>query len=757
MRWAKLSNLLFSIQSISLKWKILIPFLLFAFIGTTVLVGLSFYEKRAIIEQREKEQALTLFRIFLSTINETERIAFSLANLIALDKEIGEYIVKHDKESLYELLLPRYQVLRSEHGIYQLHVHSQGAWSFLRVHSPLMPGERISYRTSVMEVQRTGISKSGLEWGLTGLSIRSVVPVWYGEDIIGSLEVGFPLDKRFLLKLKETWGVDFGLYQIKTQNELVFMASTSNKEETSILKHTHDTPEIIISPPELPHSLVLYGGLKDSEGNPIAVVEIIIDRTQIIKEIQRTRNKVIAVAIIGILVSSLLTHLVAIMIVKPIKEVVSEADQIAEGKKESLLKQRPMDEMGVLTNALNRLLSILLLRKNELERYAKLLERKVFDRTEDLIRSEEKYRTLVENLPLIVYRLLKDGTVEFVNSYFSEKLGYSIEEVVKDKQFWWRNICGSDPKEHAEILSCCWENALQMRKERKIRNKKGDELIFMDHIIPIKSNGEVHWIDGFMVDITELKALEAKLLEAEELRTLREISQRFAHEIRNPITAAGGFARRLYQGLPEDSPYKRAAEIILKEIERLESVVNILLMTIEPMEIEKEPIEIYQYTKELIEKLMEDDSYKDKYVELHGDKEGLYVEADKVLLKQALEAILCHSLHHMPSKEKMDIHLKKTDHTIMIHITHPCTGISKQDVSEFFLPRVSPYKCAAAYPLPKARIVINKHGGKVWARLFESPTEISRTEIDQQKAIKRLELVLELPLTSQYKDMQTRV
>jgi len=751
MHWNKISDLFFSIQSISLKWKILIPFLIFAFIGTTVLVGISFFEKKAIIEEREKEEALTLYRIFLSTINEKAQIAYSLANIITFYKEIGEYITNSDKEGLYEFLLPKYQVLSSEHGIYQLHVHSKGAWSFLRVHAPLIAGERISYRASVLEVQRSGLPKSGLEWGLTGLSVRSIVPILHEGEIVGSLEVGFPLDKRFLSQLKETWGMDFGLYQIKTKNELILINSTFTKESIPVLTDLDENPKIIISPPDHPSSLVLYGPLKDSEGNSIAVVEIVIDRSQTISELEKTRNKVIAIAIIGIFISSLLTHLVAILIVKPIKEVVSEADQIAEGKKESLLKQRPMDEMGILTNALNRLLSILLLRKNELERYAKLLERKVLDRTEDLIRSEEKYRTLVENLPLVVYRLLKDGTVEFVNSYFSEKLGYSIEEVVKDKQFWWRNICGSDPKEHAEILKCCWEDALEMRKERKIKDKKGEELIFMDHIIPVKSNGEVKWIDGFMVDITELKALEAKLIEAEELRALRDISQRFAHEIRNPITAAGGFARRLYQGLEEASPYKKIAGIILKEIERLESVVNILLMTIEPMEINKEPIEIYPYLKTIIAQLIQEDSYKDRQVEIYEIQEQLYVEADKLLLKDALEAILCHSFHHMPLGGKMEIYFRKSDESVGIYISHPCTGISKQDVSEFFLPRVSPYKCTAVYPLPKARIIINKHGGKVWVRLFESAHETLQTENDKQIAGKRLEVVLELPLASQHK------
>ena len=74
-------------------------------------------------------------------------------------------------------------------------------------------------------------------------------------------------------------------------------------------------------------------------------------------------------------------------------------------------------------------------RRSEIEDYAKTLEEKVQERTVDLEASEEKYRTLVENVPLIVYRIRQDGTTEFVNYYLKESLGYSIEEAMGDRLF----------------------------------------------------------------------------------------------------------------------------------------------------------------------------------------------------------------------------------------------------------------------------------------------------------------------------------
>lgn len=742
----KIERFLFVIQGISLKWKLLIPFVSLAFIGTTTLLVLSFHYQKQHIERQEIQKAIDLFSIFSSKIREREYTALSLAALIAHDKEIVRLVKEREKYKLYDYALSIYHLLRSERGIYQLHFHSSGAWSLLRMNAPEMESERISYRPSIMEVQRTGIAKGGIEWGLTGLAIRGIAPLWWEEEVVGSLEVGFPLDENFLYGLKEAWKVDFAIFQVLSEDKVSMISATSEFPKPAVLSFLKDAPVVKVSPPEYPQHLLLWGPLKTSSGDLVGLVGIKVSRHQTLEELKKTRDRTILVACLGIILSSLITYLVAVAFVKPIKEVVREADEIAEGKRESLLKLRPMDEMGVLTNALNRLLSILLMRKNELERYAKILEQRVLDRTEDLIKSEEKYRTLVENLPIVVYRILKDGTVEFVNTYFTEKIGYTIEEVIKDKQFWWKNICGMDLKGQEEILKCCWENGKELRKERKIKTKDGKELIFVDHIIPIRSNGDVKWIDGFMVDITELKMLQAKLIEAEELRALRDISQRFAHEIRNPITAAGGFAKRLYFSLPEDSPYKRISEIILKEIARLEAILSILLTTIEPIELKRTSFDIIETIQNVLKEIINTAKEQNKGINFHNSISELHMKGDPFLLKDAIESILNHSLYHMPEGDTLDIEVLLIENSLKITINHQAVGISKQDVTEFFLPRVSPQMCTLAYPLPKAKMVINKHGGKVKARLLKE-NEIHTS--DSKSMPKHLQIVIELPLEPQ--------
>ncbi len=75
----------------------------------------------------------------------------------------------------------------------------------------------------------------------------------------------------------------------------------------------------------------------------------------------------------------------------------------------------------------------------------------------------------------------------------------------------------------------------------------------------------------------ELKETQAFLVHLEKMVALGEMSTTVAHEIKNPLTSIGGFARRLDRVIPEESQEKRYTQTIIKEVSRLEKILNDLL------------------------------------------------------------------------------------------------------------------------------------------------------------------------------------
>jgi signal transduction histidine kinase len=75
----------------------------------------------------------------------------------------------------------------------------------------------------------------------------------------------------------------------------------------------------------------------------------------------------------------------------------------------------------------------------------------------------------------------------------------------------------------------------------------------------------------------ELKEAQERLLHREKLAALGEMAANVAHEIRNPLVSIGAFTRRLYQQLDNDLYEKRYADAIIKEVDRLEGILNDVL------------------------------------------------------------------------------------------------------------------------------------------------------------------------------------
>jgi PAS domain S-box-containing protein len=77
----------------------------------------------------------------------------------------------------------------------------------------------------------------------------------------------------------------------------------------------------------------------------------------------------------------------------------------------------------------------------------------------------------------------------------------------------------------------------------------------------------------------ELRDKSAQLVEAEKLAAVGRMANRVAHELRNPLTVVGGFARRTYNKIDENDPNRRYLEIIVNEVAGLERKVTQLIRT----------------------------------------------------------------------------------------------------------------------------------------------------------------------------------
>lgn len=135
--------------------------------------------------------------------------------------------------------------------------------------------------------------------------------------------------------------------------------------------------------------------------------------------------------------------------------------------------------------------------------------------------SEEKYRSLIQNINVGVYRATPDGRFIEVNPAFARIFGYkSTQDVMK--------IFATDlyqnPQDRESLLKKMQQNGYVKNYEIKQKKKDGTPIIISLTSQPHKDeNGKIVWYDGVVEDITERKQTEQTLKQSEErYRTLFE-------------------------------------------------------------------------------------------------------------------------------------------------------------------------------------------------------------------------------------------
>ena len=707
-----------SIHDISLKWKLLIPFLFLSFVGTTSLIFLGLNNQIGLIESQEKKKLHDYYRAFSDQIEDRQRSALSLAYQVAKSPMVQKAFARRDTGALIDLLLPSYEILKDKFDVKQFHFHTKPATSFLRLHRIYQSGEAMaSFRQTITKVEETGQGIAGLERGTTGFGVRGVVPVFYEGESIGTFEIGYSVEHPFLDSLKRRYDMDLallipihgtgGFYTLAASSASLQIAS----DEICGRVFRTQNPEILLSPPDDPGLALFLGPLKDFQGKSIGVVEISVDRSATLAELAEDRIEMFAVMVAALLFSSIIIVWVVTVFLRPVHDIVAAAREIAAGERVRGIFVPVRDEIGTLANSLNDMLESLNSARQEIQEYCSTLEERVEARTQELVEEKEKYETLVEHAPLIVYRIEPDGTTVYVNRVVEEILGYTPTEVIADREFWTRITHPEDKQKVAKHLRGCLVEGREFLLEYRGNHKDGREVFLLNHAMPLTGReGRVLAVDGIIVDVSERKRLQEQIIQTEELKTLSNVSARLAHEIRNPLTSAGGFARRLLQEMDEDNSQRKKVEIIVHEVRRLEQILKMILSYVRPVPLEFSEVDLNALIKEAINESVEKFHSRGIEVGLELDERLPVILADRSHLSRALERILHQACKHMPERSRLKVATARNGEAV-VRLSYPGLHLADDDMEHFFYPFVAEELGEADLELPMTKVVIHKHGG----------------------------------------------
>jgi PAS domain S-box-containing protein len=693
--------------------------------GAAALFAVSYRFQASLIHVNEAERLKNQYQYFLNDIDFKTNMAMSLAYLVAGNPDVAEAFAKRDRKRLIDLLHPAYQRLNQDFGVKQFHFHLPPATSFLRLHALDEYGERMeAYRHTINKARETGSGIGGLEWGVFGFGIRSVVPVFYEKTQIGTVEFGLSFEEPLLEEFKKNYGSDLTLYVQEEPgvNRPKVFSSTLDKAllPIELFNQAFYTGEVVFHTAELDgrDMAIIAGPVRDYSSKVVAVVEISVDRSPTLALLKRYGTIAVVIGLAGLALSISFVWFISVLFTRRIEEVVQAADQIAAGHRDARIAVKSADELGTMARAINEMLTSLEESRRKVKDYAQNLELMVEHRTHALKESEKTYRSLVENVPLIVYLFMPDGMAIFLNRFVEQTIGFAPRELTGHRELWAEHIHPNDRARFLAHFDECSTHGKEFFAEYRMIHKDGRVLHVIDHAIPVfDDNNEFARLDGIVVDVTARRELEEKIMQAEELQTLGEISARLAHEIRNPLTSVGGLTRRLLKSFDPSDARREKAELIVEEVERLEKILKMMTAYIEPKSIRLRSCDLNTVVNNAVETIRSKFPDEAFAVKLRLGHSLGKIKLDCDLFEKVLTNLMENAFFRMKEKGEIQVATHKNGEYAKVTLAYKVPYMADDDIDHFFYPFVVDYPFAKDKPdtdiidVPMCKVIIHKHGG----------------------------------------------
>ena len=215
----------------------------------------------------------------------------------------------------------------------------------------------------------------------------------------------------------------------------------------------------------------------------------------------------------------------------------------------------------------------------------------------------------------------------------------------------------------------------------------------------------------------ELKETQTFLVHLEKMVALGEMSSTIAHEIKNPLTSIGGFARRLDRAISEESQEKKYTQTIIKEVGRLEKILNDLLNYTREESLVFKELDLRDILEESLSIVTE--GIRSGGIQLVKEfaEEVPKVIGDSLQLKQAFFNLINNACQAMTERGVLSLRVhsfsKNGSSYIKVEVEDTGKGIDPENLHNIFNPFYSTKESRLGLGLPIVHKIITSHRGQI--------------------------------------------
>jgi signal transduction histidine kinase len=185
----------------------------------------------------------------------------------------------------------------------------------------------------------------------------------------------------------------------------------------------------------------------------------------------------------------------------------------------------------------------------------------------------------------------------------------------------------------------------------------------------------------------ELWAMEDQVKRVEKMAVIGEMAAGLAHEIKNPLASLAGSIQILKDGIQLDADHARLMKIVLREADRLSSLVNNFLLFARPPAGKSEIIDLSRAITETVELFEKDGACREKITIKKKVSNGICIQMDPIHFRQVLWNLLLNAAEAIDGSGSIDINLfSAKGRKACMEISDTGCGISAEVIGSIFDP-----------------------------------------------------------------------
>lgn len=352
----------------------------------------------------------------------------------------------------------------------------------------------------------------------------------------------------------------------------------------------------------------------------------------------------------------------------------------------------------------------------------------------NLKQSEERYRSLYENTPVMLHSIDSQGRMLNVSNYWLSYLGYDRDEVSNRRL---TEFLTEESRQRAEetVMPRFFRTGAVNNVPYQVIRKGGEVIdVLLSAVAEYDEAGRIERSLAVMVDVSELKRVEEEVrklnnslvLRNTELemvnRELETFNYTVSHDLRTPLTAIRGYADLLTHSCSSrlDEQSSSFIKSIRSGVDRMNQIISSLIQFshIGRLQPEFQDVDLSCLTESILADLQIADPARqvDSAIE-----EGVHCQGDPALLHQALTNLLENAWKYTGKRDgaRIEFGMEHRGDEKVFFVRDNGDGFDMDQAHRLFSPFERLHDDSefqgTGIGLATVQRIIELHGGRIWA------------------------------------------